>query len=71
MGYLAAHPERPVTFEALRRAMAYGSAIASYNVEEFGTDRVARLTGPEVVARVQELEKITRFDGSTQVDLRR
>ncbi|MBO9533953.1 MAG: sugar kinase [Solirubrobacteraceae bacterium] len=71
VGYLAAHPERPVTFEALRRAMAYGSAIASYNVEEFGTDRVSRLTGPEVVARVQELEKITRFDGATQVDLRR
>lgn len=71
VGYLAAHPERPVTFEVLRRAMAYGSAIASYNVEEFGTDRVARLTGPEVVERVRELERITRFDGATEVQLRR
>ncbi|MEH3053949.1 MAG: PfkB family carbohydrate kinase [Patulibacter minatonensis] len=71
VGYLAAHPERPVTFDVLRRAMAYGSAIASYNVEEFGTDRVSRLTGPEVVARVRELEQITRFEGSTEVPLRR
>ncbi len=71
VGYLAAHPERPVTFEGLRRAMAYGSAIASFNVEEFGTDRVARLTGPEVVERVRELENITRLDGATEVQLRR
>jgi sugar/nucleoside kinase (ribokinase family) len=71
VGYLAAHPDRPVTFDVLRRAMAYGSAIASYNVEEFGTDRVARLTGPEVVARVRELEQITRFEGATEVQLRR
>ena len=30
--------------DALRRAMAYGTALASFNVEEFGTDRVAGLT---------------------------
>ncbi len=71
VGYIAAHPERPITLEVLRRAMAYGSAIASYNVEEFGTDRVSRLTGPEVVARVQDLAKITQFDDASQIDLRR
>ncbi|MDQ8046636.1 MAG: PfkB family carbohydrate kinase [Solirubrobacteraceae bacterium] len=71
VGYLAAHPERPITLEVLRRAMAYGSAVASFNVEEFGTDRVSRLTGPEVVARVKELAAITQFDDTTQVDLRR
>ena len=40
--------------EALRLAMAYGTAIASYNVEELGTDRVARLTdrrGPRARGR--------------------
>ena len=42
--------------------MAYGTAIASYNVEEFGTERVARLTGPEIVERVQELQRITSFE---------
>ena len=39
----------------LRLAMAYGTAVASYNVEEFGTERVARLTGDEILARVEEL----------------
>lgn len=71
VGYIAAHPERPITLDVLRRAMAYGSAIASYNVEEFGTDRVARLTGPEVVQRVQQLEAITRFESATPITLRR
>ena len=71
VGYIAAHAGQPITLDVLARAMAYGTAIASFNVEEFGTDRVARLTGPEVVQRVQELAKITQFDGSTEVGLRR
>ena len=37
-------PARSPRGELLRRAMAYGTAIASYNVEEFGTERVQRLT---------------------------
>ena len=35
--------------------MAYGTAIASYNVEEFGTERVVRLTPQEIHARIEEL----------------
>jgi sugar/nucleoside kinase (ribokinase family) len=70
VGYLAAHPERPVTLDVLRRAMAYGSAVASFNVEEFGTDRVARLTGPEVIQRVKPLAAITQFEDAP-VDLKR
>ena len=42
-----------MTPTVLRLAMAYGTAVASYNVEEFGTERVARLTGEEIVERVQ------------------
>jgi sugar/nucleoside kinase (ribokinase family) len=71
VGYIAAHPDRPITLEVLRRAMAYGSAVASFNVEEFGTERVARLTGTEVVARVKELASITQFDGDQPITLRR
>lgn len=56
VGYLA---QNGVDGAGLRRAMAYGTAMASYNVEEFGTERVARLTMPEVEARVEELERIT------------
>jgi len=61
VGAVAAHDgdARP---EVLRNAMAYGTAVASYNVEEFGTERVARLTGPEIVERVQELRRITSFE---------
>ena len=44
--------------------MAYGTALASFNVEEFGTDRVARLSGPEIAQRVKDLESITAFADS-------
>jgi sugar/nucleoside kinase (ribokinase family) len=47
---------------ALRAAMAHGTALASFNVEEFGTDRVARLTAQEIGRRVAELGRITQFD---------
>ena len=56
VGYLA---QNGVDGSALRRAMAYGTALASYNVEAFGTDRVAPLTLPEIEARVDELERMT------------
>lgn len=62
VGYVAAHPDQAVDHELLCRAMAYGTAIASYNVQEFGTERVARLTADEVSARVADLQDMTRFD---------
>jgi sugar/nucleoside kinase (ribokinase family) len=60
VGCIAAHGGE-ASSDVLRLAMAYGTAIASYNVEEFGTERVARLTGEEIVARVDELQRITTF----------
>ncbi|MDQ3768959.1 MAG: PfkB family carbohydrate kinase [Actinomycetota bacterium] len=62
VGYVAAHPDQAVDHELLCRAMAYGTAIASYNVQEFGTERVARLTADEVSARVADLQDMTRFE---------
>jgi sugar/nucleoside kinase (ribokinase family) len=62
VGYVAAHPDEPVGLDLLRRAMAYGTALASYNVEEFGTERVARLTAPEISERVTQLARITQFE---------
>jgi hypothetical protein len=41
--------------------MAYGTALASYNVEEFGTDRVERLTADEIQSRVADLARMTAF----------
>jgi sugar/nucleoside kinase (ribokinase family) len=61
MGYIAAHPGSELDHETLCRAMAYGTALASFNVEEFGVERVARLTTDEVNERVTELQRITRF----------
>jgi sugar/nucleoside kinase (ribokinase family) len=48
----------------LRRAMAYGTVLASFNVEDFGTERVARLTDAEVEARLAELESLTRISAA-------
>jgi sugar/nucleoside kinase (ribokinase family) len=61
MGYVAAHPEAPLDHELLSSAMAYGTALASFNVEEFGTERVARLTSEEISERVSVLRGCTQF----------
>jgi sugar/nucleoside kinase (ribokinase family) len=47
----------------LRRAMGYGTVLASFNVEEFGTERVSRLTREEIDARFEELRAMTQFEG--------
>jgi sugar/nucleoside kinase (ribokinase family) len=61
LGYVAAHPDEELEHDLLRRAMAYGTALASFNVSEFGTERVARLTPEEITERVAELQRITTF----------
>jgi sugar/nucleoside kinase (ribokinase family) len=60
MGFIAAQ-EGELSEDHLRTAMAYGTALASFNVEAFGTERMQTLTPAEVTARVDELEGITRF----------
>jgi sugar/nucleoside kinase (ribokinase family) len=64
IGYVAAAGAEAIDGELLRAAMAYGTALASFNVEEFGTERVARLTGAEIASRVRELERVTHFADS-------
>jgi sugar/nucleoside kinase (ribokinase family) len=61
VGYVAAHPDETIDHDLLSRAMAYGTSLASFNVEEFGTDRVARLTADEVHGRVADLQRMTAF----------
>ena len=62
LGYVARHVEQGLTDDVLRQAMAYGTALASFNVEEFGTDRVARLTSGEIRDRVDGLTRIVAFE---------
>jgi sugar/nucleoside kinase (ribokinase family) len=64
IGYIAAHPDEPLSDELLRGAMAHATVLASFNVEEFGTERVERLKGGEITARVGALHAITQFSGS-------
>jgi sugar/nucleoside kinase (ribokinase family) len=61
IGYLAAHRQADLDQELLRRAMAYGTALASFNVEEFGVERIVRLTREEIAERVAVLQRITSF----------
>jgi len=45
----------------LRLAMAYGTVLASFNVEEFGTERVSSLRRDEIEARFAELKAMTHL----------
>jgi sugar/nucleoside kinase (ribokinase family) len=60
LGYMASRGPEALSDQAqLRRAMTYGSVLASFNVEEFGTERVARLTREEIDGRYSELRRMT------------
>ncbi|MBV9606011.1 MAG: sugar kinase [Solirubrobacterales bacterium] len=62
VGFLARQLDRPLTEPVLRQAMAYGTALASFTVEEFGTERLQRMNGGEIDSRVEELRRITQFE---------
>jgi sugar/nucleoside kinase (ribokinase family) len=66
VGHVARNLVRSVDDAVLRQAMAYGTALASFNVEEFGTERVQRLTFEEVVGRVEKLRRMTHFEAGTE-----
>ena len=60
MGYLSSQGE--VTEDTMRRAMVYGTIMSSFNVEEFGTERVDRLTHEEINNRFAEFKRFTHFE---------
>jgi sugar/nucleoside kinase (ribokinase family) len=60
MGYLAS--QECLDEDAMRRAMIFGSVMASFNVEEFGTQRVRRLTYSEINDRFSAFKRMTHFD---------
>ncbi len=47
---------------SLRRAMGYGTVLASFNVERFGTERVAALSRDEIEERFRQLHGMTQFE---------
>ncbi|MGO9886128.1 MAG: PfkB family carbohydrate kinase [Solirubrobacteraceae bacterium] len=62
VGYIARHLDAGLTSAVLRNAMAYGTSLASYNVEGFGTERVAELGAEAVAGRVEDLVRFAHFD---------
>ncbi|HEY7915169.1 MAG TPA: PfkB family carbohydrate kinase [Blastocatellia bacterium] len=60
MGYLAA--TNAADEAALRRAIIYGSVMASFNVEEFGCERLRRLTYDEIIERFRQLRAYSHFE---------
>lgn len=61
VGYLDSH-DGDLDEACLRRAMGYGTVLASFNVEQFGTERVAGLSREEIDERFAELHAMTRFE---------
>jgi len=60
IGYLASTDD--ISFENMKRAIIYGSAMASFCVEKFGTERIVNLTQKEINDRVQEFVKLSSFE---------
>ena len=63
LGYLdGVRVRREHDDRALRQAMAYGSVMASFNVEDFGTTRLGELQATEVAERLAEFKRLTHFE---------
>ncbi len=60
IGYIA--KSKDISFENMKRAIIYGSAMASFCVEKFGTERIVNLSSAEVEERVQEFVDLVQFE---------
>ena len=60
MGYLAS--ESHIDENAMRRAMIFGSVMASFNVEKFGTERVDGLSHEDINGRFSDFKRFTHFE---------
>lgn len=59
-GYIA--QSENVSFDNLKNAVIYGSNLASFCVEKFGTERMIDLDKTQVVSRLQQFKSLTQFD---------
>lgn len=50
------------SFDNMKRAIIYGSALASFTVEEFGVDRLSKLNSEELSERLEVFKTLTNFD---------
>ena len=61
-GYLAAHVQDSVTFEVMRKAVIYGSVLASFCVEAFSLERLRKLNEDEIAQRYQMFKMMSQFE---------
>lgn len=59
MGYLASQPR--ITDAGLRKAVVYGTIMASFSVESFSVDRLAGLKKSDIQKRYRQFVRLTRF----------
>ena len=59
-GYLAKTGN--ISFDNMKNAVIYGSTLASFCVEKFGTERMQNLSNEEVHKRLLQFKKLTQFD---------
>jgi len=60
IGYLAKTDD--ISFENMKRAIVYGSAMASFCVEKFGTQRLREINKADIDARLDEFVQLVNFD---------
>ncbi len=61
-GYLASVDQGTITFGQLRKAVVYGSVLASFNVEAFSLERLRKLTQEEIDARYAMFKTMSHFE---------
>jgi len=61
-GYLAAQDHGEVTFESLRKAVVFGSVLASFNVEAFSLERLRTLTQADINERYESFKLLSQFE---------
>jgi sugar/nucleoside kinase (ribokinase family) len=60
IGYMA--KTGTVSFESMKNAIIYGSALASFCVEKFGSERLRNLTQEEITARIAQFVGLAKFE---------
>ena len=61
-GWLAAQNGRPIDFDSLRKAVVYGSILASFNVEAFSLERLRTLTQNDIAGRYEDFRLMQQFE---------
>lgn len=65
IGYLASTDD--ISFDNMKRAIIAGSALASFCVEKFGTERLLEISKNEIDARIEKFVQLTNFEMTTVI----